>query len=58
MCPRQHLEILRTERLLDCAQSSRSLGMTSWRQMLEARGVGDQERGHYRLATNRDDDII
>ena len=46
---RERLEFLRLERVLDGAQPVGPLGMAGRRQMFEAGGMGDQQRGHAQL---------
>ena len=43
---RERLEALVLERAVDGAQPVRPLGMAGRREVLEAGGVGDEERGH------------
>ena len=51
--PRQRLKPFRLERLLDGAQPVRPLRMAERRQVLQAGGMGDQQRGHRRRRAGR-----
>ena len=49
----EHLEALVLERAVDGTQPIRAFGMAGWREVVEAGGVGDEERGHQPIRKRR-----